>query len=293
MRYLITGATGEIGTRVVQRLLQGGTRPRVLVRDIDKARARFGERVDAVVGDLGDAVSLRRALADVDTLFLANSGPDIAFRDQMAAETAKSAGVRRLVKLSSFDAGENVGTGVWHARGEALIRANGMTAAFVRPSGFMSNALNWSHSIRTEGTVRSATRTGRIAFIHPDDVAEVICETLLRKEFGGEILPITGPEALSYAEMAARIGIQIGRRLRFESMTEHQARVQMLTRGDSPPIVSAHLSIYRAIREGCLSATTDVVARVLGRPPRTFDSWVHDNIAEFQVTSSAPLNVRA
>jgi len=74
MTYLITGATGEVGSRVVEFLLQRGERPRVFVRDASKARGRFGELVDIAVGDLGDGGSLLAALAGIEALFLINSG---------------------------------------------------------------------------------------------------------------------------------------------------------------------------------------------------------------------------
>jgi uncharacterized protein YbjT (DUF2867 family) len=60
MTYLITGATGNVGSLVVERLIERGDRPRVFVRDADKARARYGDCVDVFVGDLSDAMTLRR-----------------------------------------------------------------------------------------------------------------------------------------------------------------------------------------------------------------------------------------
>src|SRR5277367_6508030 len=174
MNYLITGATGDIGSRVVKHLLALGARPRVFARDARKSRERFGDRVDVAVGDLADAGSLFAALAGVDALFLVNSGPEIASRDELAAKAAKAVGVKLLVKLSSMDAQQGVGTGVWHARGESAIRASGIAFTFVQPAGFMSNALGWAASIKPGGVVRAPTGDGRIAFIHPDDIAAVV-----------------------------------------------------------------------------------------------------------------------
>jgi uncharacterized protein YbjT (DUF2867 family) len=144
--YLITGATGNVGSLVTERLIARGVRPRVFVRDAGKAKARYGENAVIRTGDLGDAASLSRALACVDVLFLVNSGHELAALDALAADTAKAAGVKRLVKLSSYDAREqNVGTGVWHAAGETAIRDRGVPFVFVQPSGFMSNALFIRH----------------------------------------------------------------------------------------------------------------------------------------------------
>ena len=185
MKYLVTGATGDIGSRVVKSLLERGERPRVFARDARKARERYGERMDVAVGDLADAGSLYAALAGVDALFLVNSGPEIASRDAAAAQAARAASVRHLVKLSSMDAQQQVGTGVWHARGESAIRASGIKFTFVQPTGFMANALFWAAPIKAGGVVRSATGDGKIPFIHTDDTAGVATEALTTRKHDG------------------------------------------------------------------------------------------------------------
>jgi uncharacterized protein YbjT (DUF2867 family) len=141
MAYLVTGATGNIGGRVADRLLAEGGPVRVFARDADKARLRFGDRVDVAVGDLSDPTSLARALHGIEALFLVNAGADLAARDKAAAEAARSAGVRLVVKLSTYDVAQQVGTGAWHAAGEAAIRGSGVPFAFVQPSGFMDNTV--------------------------------------------------------------------------------------------------------------------------------------------------------
>ncbi|HTQ97620.1 MAG TPA: NAD(P)H-binding protein [Candidatus Acidoferrum sp.] len=282
MKYLITGGTGEIGSRVVARLLQRGERPRIFVRDAEKARGRFGDRVELAVGDLGDAQSLRVALEGVDALFLVNSGPELARRDGDAASAAKAAGVKHLVKLSSMDSLQNVGTGVWHARGEAAIRESGMSFTFVQPTGFMANALWWAPKIKAEGVVRSMTGDGKIPFIHSDDIADVVTEALVTRKYQGESLAITGPTALSYREMASKIGAAIGKPIRFHGLTEEEERRKMENLGESGEMIEAHLSIYRAIRDGRLATVTDGVKKVLGRRPIPFDQWVAENVATFR-----------
>jgi uncharacterized protein YbjT (DUF2867 family) len=282
MVYLVTGATGNIGSRVVDRLLARGERPRVFARDPEKARARFDSRVDVAVGDLAESASLARALSGVDALFLVNSGSGLEVRDEAAAKVAKASGVKRLVKLSSADAAQQVGTGVWHAQGEAAIRATGIAYTFVRPTGFMDNALYWARSIKASGVVRSSTGEGEIPFIHSDDIADVAAKVLTTAEHEGEVLPITGPEALSYAEMTAKIGAGIGRTLTYQAISDEEARQQQIAWGTEPAMVEARLSIFRAIREGRLAGMTDNVERVLGRHPANFDRWIEQNGGAFR-----------
>jgi uncharacterized protein YbjT (DUF2867 family) len=116
-----------------------------------------------------------------------------------------------------------VGTGVWHAQGELAIRENGPAFTFIRPSGFMSNALGWAHSINANGVVRTSTGDGRIAMIHPDDIADVTMQALLSREYDGRTLPISGPEALTYAEMTAKLGAALDGPLVFQSMSDDEA----------------------------------------------------------------------
>jgi (4-alkanoyl-5-oxo-2,5-dihydrofuran-3-yl)methyl phosphate reductase len=282
MSYLITGATGNVGSLVVERLCNCGQRPRIFVRDKQKAMARYGDRVDVFVGDLADARTMRLALTGAEALLLITSGHELAKQDEAAATAAKAAGVTRLVKLSSYDAREQVGTGVWHAQGEAAIRASGIAFTFVQPSGFMSNALYWARSIKAEGVVRTATGDGKIPFIHPHDIADVATLALVSPQYSGRSLPITGPEALSYAEMAAKIGAVLGNPIGFQPISEEEARKQQVAWGTSAELVEARLSIFRAIREGRLAAVTDTVEQVLGRKPITFDQWASENAQAFR-----------
>ena len=161
------------------------------------------------LGDLADTASLSAALEGVDALLLVNSGPQIPERDEAAAKAAKAAGVKLLVKLSSMDVQHGLALGVWHEQGETAIRASGIPFTFVQPSGFMSNLLAWARSVKTEGVVRSATGEGRRAFVHSKDIAAVSVLALTTRNYEGQSLTITGPEALTFGEVTAKIGAAI------------------------------------------------------------------------------------
>jgi uncharacterized protein YbjT (DUF2867 family) len=281
MTYLITGATGEVGSRVVRQLLERTIRPRVLVRSEEKARSLFGDRVDVCVGDLAVPDSLRGAIQGADIVFLVNVGPAIPERDKAAATICKEVGVRKIVKLSSLDVEHGLAIGAWHERGEAAIRATGIPFTFVRPTGFMSNLLAWAHSIRTEGVVRSSTADGRRPFIHSEDIASVCLAALLNDEYSGEALPITGPESLTFGEVTAIIGEAMGRPLSYQAISDQEARERYSRISGSQDETEAHIALWQAIREGRLAATTDRVERILGRKPIALRQWASDNVRSF------------
>jgi uncharacterized protein YbjT (DUF2867 family) len=281
MKHLITGATGVVGSLVTERLVARGARPRVFVRDRDKARAMFGDQVEVSVGDLSRARrSLPAALDGIDVLFLLNSGPLLAGRDRAAALAAKAAGVKHVVKLSTLDVLTGVGTGPWHARGEAAIRESGVSLTSIRSSAFMTNALSWAHAIKAEGVLRTSTGNGKIAFIHPADIADVAVE-LLTRPARDEAVVITGPEALSYPEMAATIGAAIGRKVRFRQLSDADARKNALRFSGGRRYAEALVDIWRSVRLGRLDTRTDGVRRCLGRDPVSFDRWVAQNVSAF------------
>lgn len=283
MTYLVFGATGNIGSRVAQRLIEAGSRPSVFVRNAMKARALFGDRADIHTGDLEmPSSSLAAALAGVDGVFLLTDGPDLDEQDQAISAAAFQAGVQHIVKLSTLDVLTGIGTGSWHAAGEVAVRKSGVAFTFIQAAGFMSNALSWSYPIRSEGILRSSTGEGKIAFIHPDDIAAVATTALVTRNHDGQALVTTGPEALSYGEMATTIGKTIGKSIDFEEISDQQAYADAVEWAGEGPYVDALVDIWRAVRQGRLDTVTDGVRQAIGREPVTFAQWATENAASFK-----------
>jgi len=282
MTHLITGATGDVGSRIAQHLLKRGVRPRVLARNEAKARLLFGDRVDVSVGDLAEPITFRKALQGIDTLFLVNVGPEIPERDEAAASLSKEMGVKKIVKLSSLDVEHGLAIGAWHEEGEAAIRASSVPFTFVRPTGFMSNLLAWAHSIKTEQVVRSSTADGRRPFIHSEDIAAVSVEALVTDRYLGQAIPITGPDSLTFGEATAIIAKVIRRPLRYEAISDEEARERYGKISGSPEETEAHVTLWRAIRQGRLAAVTHDVERILGRRPISLSQWAKENAGSFR-----------
>jgi uncharacterized protein YbjT (DUF2867 family) len=146
----------------------------------------------------------------------------------------------------------------------------------------MSNLLAWAKSIQTEGIVRASTGDGRRSFIHSADIAAVAVKALTTPEYTGKSLPITGPEALSFAEATAIIGAVIGKPLTFKAITDEEARQRYSAISGSAAETEAHVSLWRGIREGRLAKVTNTVERILGRKPITLDQWANENAAAFR-----------
>jgi len=271
---LVTGATGNIGKHLV-RELEGKARVRVLVRDAAKAPAN----VDVAVGDLDDARSVAAALAGIETAFMLCGTPA---QEATFLAAAKDAGVRRIVMLSSGGVPFGVGGGPAHTAGEEALRASAFRWTILRPFEFMSNALFWAVTVRAQGAVYEPAGTGKTPLIDPRDIAEVAARVLLEPDaHDGKTYELTGPAAIDRAEMVAALAERIGKPVRYVDVPEAAFEDQMRSMGLPPFVLSGLMGYYRMVREGKLTETRPDVARVLGRPARSWNDWLAENAAAF------------
>lgn len=282
---LVTGATGTVGSAVVEQLLAAGQPVRVLARDPAKAAAKFGAAVEVAAGDLEKPETLEGAFVGVDRLFLLGTGPELARLEGNAVDAAKKAGsVKHVVKLSAqgADNADSLALSRWHRESEKHLEESGMTWTILRPGAFASNALGWARSIQAQGMVFHLTGAGQTTPIDPRDIAAVAVAALTRPGHEGKIYELTGPQASTAAEQAAQISAAIGKPIQCVDAPEPAARSGMLGEGMPRELVEAVLELMAYIRSGHAAKVTTAVADVLGREPRAFAAWVDDHIAAFR-----------
>jgi len=284
---LVIGATGTVGREVVAQLLLEGQRVRALTRD--PSRARLDERVKLIAGDLARPETLARAVEGSERVFSVALGPEGGLREGALARAARDAGVRHIVKLSVLGAGGNARSGVasWHDSGERAIQESGIAWTFVRPTAFMSNALWWSDTIRSEGRVFSNFGYGKLAVIHPRDVASVAVRALVSPGHEGKAYPLTGPEALGTDEQVRILAAAIGRPIEYVPVDDDAALERMRMAGMPAYLIDALLPFGEVVRGGRATRVSGVVKQLTGRQPLTFAEWAREHAAEFR----APLPV--
>jgi uncharacterized protein YbjT (DUF2867 family) len=274
---LVTGATGRSGGALTQ-LLAKDVAVRALVRD--PQRAALPDGVDVVRGDLTDPSSLGPALAGVDSVFLV--WPSIAADHAAPAVVAEiTKRVRRVVYVSANGVGPGTTDGILgsHAMMERLIEDGGVEWTFLRPAGFAANTLNWAPQIRAEGVVRWVHGAARRALIDERDIAAVGVLALTEDGLIGARPVLTGPESLSQVEQARLIGTAIGRPVRFEEVPDDVARRTILA--GLPAAVADGILAAHAAFEANPEPVTDTVARLCGRPARSFGEWAAYHAADF------------
>lgn len=273
---LVTGATGTVGSEVVRQLVATGERPRALVRDPATARQQLGDQVEHVVGDLDRPETIAAALAGVDRVFLltTQSSRQPEWERAVIGAAART-GVGQLVKLSVFRANEQSPLQVarQHGQAERVLAQSGLAATILRPVFFMQNLLAMVH----DGAIATAAGDGRVAMVDARDIAAVAVATLTGGGHAGKTYTLTGPEALSFYQVASILSRQTGRPLRHVRVPPDKVRVALQGRGVAAWFADDMAKLHSMLAVGYEEVVTDDIHRVTGRPPRTLAQFAGDH----------------
>ncbi|GAA2954813.1 NAD(P)H-binding protein [Streptomyces enissocaesilis] len=275
---LVTGATGNIGSALLQELRAFGAGPlRGLTRDI--ARAAFPEGVEAVAGDFAETATLKPALEGVRSLFLVSRMGS----DAEIIEAAQRTGVEHVVLVSSItvQTHPHLGPARENLAVEQLLKDSGMTWTILRPTQFASNALWWAATIREHETVRVPYADIGLPTIHPADIASVARVALTDSGHQERTYALTGPRRVTARQQVGAIGTALGRKVPFAEISRQEAhRPMAVFLGDEA--ADAVLDLTGGDVNDELLMVRDTVSQVTGAPARTFQQWASENATAFR-----------
>jgi uncharacterized protein YbjT (DUF2867 family) len=272
---LVTGATGTVGSEVVRQLAAAGEQPRAFVRDPTKARARLGERVELVVGDLDRPETLTAALAGVERVFLVTTQstqqPDW---ERSVVHAAVRADIGHLVKLSVFRADEQSPLQVarQHGQAEQALEESGLAATILRPVFFMQNLFTMIRA----GAIATAVGEGRVAMVDARDIAAVAVAALTSHEYAGKTYTLTGPEALSFDDAASTLSQQTGTKISHVRVSPDAVRTTLQAAGVAAWFADDMTKLHSMLADGYEDVVTDDARIMTGNPPRTLAQFGAD-----------------
>lgn len=275
---LVSGATGNVGRAVVDRLLDDGADVRAAGRTVDSVRRLFGDRVEAVALDFTDSETWEGAFSGVQRMFLLRPPQLGKPRTQMipALESALQHGVSQIVFLSLQGAETN--RVVPHAAVETWLKSSGVAWTFVRASFFHQN-LSTTHlsDIRDRDEIMVPAGHGSTAFVDAEDVGAVAAIALLNpSEHANRGWTITGDEALTYTQISEILTAELGRPVRYGRPGIFRYGLHARRRLGMPwGMVLVTTAIYSAARLGKAAGLTDDLRRVVGRDPVGFAAFAH------------------
>lgn len=281
---LLTGGTGTTGQETVRQLLEKAVPFRVMTRDIARAKTVLGPDLDYVEGDFAAPETLAAAFDGIERLSLL-----CAFADKMVAlelnavAAAKRAGIRHIVKMSVIGAAPDAPTMIrrWHGEIEQRIEREGFAYTNLWPNAFMQNFRRFAPFIKRDGVFYAPIGESRVALVDVVDVAAVTVAALTGDGHEEQTYEITGPRAYSYGECAEILSRVLNKTVRFESVSIAASHKALTDAGLAPALADALIEIDQMFIDGFGAPVTDVVDRVVGRAPRSFEDFARDNTAFF------------
>lgn len=286
---LVSGSTGTVGSEVVKQLSS--------ITDVNiKAAARSVEKIknlessDNVKGvhiDYNKPESLKEALKDVDKLFLlAPAVPNAEELESNLVNEAKKAGVRYIVKQSVMGADEGAEVEIMrqHRKAEKIIEESGISYTFLRPNEFMQNFINFhGHSIKNNNAFYLPLENAKVSVVDVRDIAAVAVKALTENENGdnnnrhnNKAYLITGPEALSYHQMAELLSNATGKKISYVSISEEEARAAMKEMGMDDWLINTISELANYFKKGYASQVSSAVEEVTGKKPLSFSQFAND-----------------
>jgi uncharacterized protein YbjT (DUF2867 family) len=280
---LVTGATGTTGREVVKQLSARGTAIRALVRPRASASTLDLPGVEIALGDLEDPTSLDAALAGIQRAFLLTpSSPRKVEQEANFIAAARRAGIQHVVKLSIVGAALNSPARIlrWHAEAEELLRGSGLAFTLLRPSYFMQNLL-WSAPDITAHGVFNSSLSGSVRHSHIDarDIAAVAAAVLTGPGHDGQAYHLTGPEALTYPEIAAILSRVTGKPIMYDSSRENYAKFLMRFGLDVDDVLELDACLAR---DEAGAAVTPLVSTIAHKRPISAEQFARDHAHVFR-----------
>ena len=279
---LVTGATGNTGRPLVEALVRAGAPVRAMVRD-QASQSKLPDGVQVAVADFEEPASLAAALDGVRQAYLVTPSSEQAEAQQKRfADLAAAAGVRHLVVLSQLAAAEDSPVRFlrYHAVVERHVRDLGIGYTFLRPNLFFQGLLALAKPIAAEGRFFAPIGDTPVSAVDVRDIADVAAATLTQAGHEGATYTLTGPAAVTHAEMATALSAALGREITFTDVPP-EAFAESL-HGVLPPWqVEGLLEDYAHYRRGEAAMVSTAVAEVTGHPAMDFAQFARDYAPAF------------
>ena len=289
---LVTGATGLNGGALVRLLSARSVRVRALVRDASRAASLSSvANVEIVEGDMARPETLSNALRGVDRAMLISSS-DAAMLEVQSnfIDAAQKARVKHVVKLSGImpDTDSPFRFARMHGEIELKLERSGIAFTHLRAGEFMHAYFRQVPAIVARGAFFLPMEDARIASIDIGDIAEVAAKALTEPGHEGKVYPLTGPEALTMAEVAEKLSAATGRPIQYVNVAPEEARRAQLAGGMPQYTADALVELFAERRKGKESQVSPVIEGIIGRRATSFDDFALRNAAIFRGEQPAP-----
>lgn len=281
---LVTAALGNVGSATAAALLAAGSEVRAGGRDPAAVARRFPD-AEAVRLDFLDPATFRPALAGCRALFLLRPPPIARVKPTLnrLVDVAAGLGVEHVV-FSSVQ-GADTNRIVPHHRVEQHILASGLAWTMLRPGFFAQNLTDaYRADIRDDHRLYVPAGQGRVAFVDVTDIGEVAARVFARPAaHAGQGYPLTGPEAVTFGQVAAMLTAALGRPVRYQPASVPGYLRHLRRRGLPLAQVAVQTILHTGLRRGDAETVDPAVERLLGRPATPLSAFIDRNLGRWSL----------
>jgi uncharacterized protein YbjT (DUF2867 family) len=287
---LVTGATGTVGSEVVNQLsnVKSDFKIKAAVRSVENAKKIENfQRVKPVQIDYETQEGLQAAFKEADKLFLlTHASPKSADHETNLITEAKKSGIRHIVKQSIMgaDLKADVEAMRLHRQTEKLIEESGIPYTFLRPNEFMQGFINFQGAtIKSNNAFYIPAEDAKVSFVDARDIAAVAVKALVGgdKHYNKSYV-ITGPEALSYHQAADILSNATGKKIDYVNISDAEARGGMKEAGLDDWLINTISDLTTVYRKGYASQVSSAVEEVTGRKATAFPEFAKDYADAFR-----------
>jgi len=281
---LVTGATGQVGYHLMEALADARAAATAMVR-VEAEGIDLPGSAEHVVGTL-DGPPPAEVLQAFHRVFLLSPAHEAQVELELIfIDALLAAGHRPHIVKMAADGFEDPECEVRFMRNHREIAVHldriGLPVTYLAPTMFMENLVDAADTIRDQGTIFAPAGQARIGFVAVSDVAKAAARVLSSDGHEGMTYVLSGPESLSYADVAARVSAVFARQVDYEDLPEQIAREQMLASGLSPWQTEGTIELYDWIRHGAADTVTSTVRDLTGQEARPIDDWLGEMRAAF------------
>lgn len=289
---LITGATGHLGSAVIDQLLNKlpANTIAALARDKEKAHGLTQKGIDVRSGDYHDTASLVRAMQGIETLLLISSSDfhDRAGQHRNAVDAAKEARVKHIfytgVTMHNIDKSPLKPLLYDHFQTEDYIRSNGFTYTFLRNNLYADVIPMFAGEAAPENGIYFPAGEGKVAFTARKDFGEAIGNILAGTGHENKIYALTGSTAYSFHDVASILSELQGKPVSYTSPESEEFEAALKNAGLPEGIVMMSALFGAAIKQDDFNIVGTTLEAFLGRPQTDLKSFLKDTYALHQAS---------
>lgn len=279
---LVIGATGTVGSALVDRLLSKGVHVRALVHEESRADRLTQKGVEVRAGDLNNPDSLHPAFDGIGKVYLLTpNGPAAVAQAGAAIDAARTAGVDHIVRQSGYGSARSRIIQD-HLVIDAGLSISQVPYTLLRPTFFMQNVMMAAQTVASDGVIYMPFKQGRVGMIDVRDIADVAADVLTTDGHEGKSYVLTGPASISFHDVADALQAELGKKVSYVDVPPEAGRTAIAGMGIPEWVADGYIELFSDFAENWGNHVSADFQLVTGKPGRTIAEFAHDFAPVFQ-----------